>query len=232
MEEGPADGPQFHQRAGPDDAGLPEGQVEDRILPHQRAGVGHGGPGPGGALAGLEGDDRFLGDDPGRGLEKFPPPLHALQVQDDDAGLGIVLQVLKDVHHVHVPGVAHVDGLAHPPGEGGGPHLKGPALGHHGQGRRSGLPGNVDEGGGEARKGIEHPHGVGPQKPGAVLPGQGRELRLQLLAPGVGVGETLADHHHPLDAVLDTLLKGRHHPLPSQGDDRQVRDLRQIGHPA
>ena len=80
-------------------------------------------------------------------------------------------------------------------------------------------------------KGVEHPHGVGPQKPDAVLPGQGRELRLQLLAPVVGVGEPLADHHHPLDAEGRTLLKGRQHPFPAQGDDRQVRDLRQIGQP-
>ena len=126
----------------------------------------------------------LLRDDPGRGLQKPPPPLHALQVQDDDAGLGIVLQILQDIHHVHVAGVAHVDGLAHPAGEGRGPHLKGPGLGHHGQGRRRRLPGNVDKGGGEAAKGVEDPHGVGPQKPDAVLPGQGHEFAPAVPCPG------------------------------------------------
>ena len=83
----------------------------------------------------------LLRDDPGRGLQKPPAPLDALQVQDDDPGLGIVLQIFQDIHHVHVAGVAHVDGLAHPAGEGRGPHLKDPGLGHHGQGRRRRAPG-------------------------------------------------------------------------------------------
>ena len=74
-------------------------------------------------------------------VEKPPPPLDAFQVQDDDAGVGIVRQIFQDIHHVQVAGVADVDGLAHPPGEGRGPHLEGPGLGHHGEGRRLAGPG-------------------------------------------------------------------------------------------
>ena len=168
---------------------------------------------------------------PGGGGEKPPAPLDAFQVQDNDAGLGIVFQVFQDIHHVQVAGVAHVDGLAQPPGEGRGPHLEGPGLGHHGEGRRLRLPGNVDKGGGEAAKGVEDPHGVGPQHPDAVLPGEAHQFRLQFGAPGVGVGKPLADHHQPFNAVLRALDGRGHHPLPAQGNDRQVRDLRQVGHP-
>ena len=163
--------------------------------------------------------------------KKLPAPLDPLQVQHDYPGLGVVLQVLQDIHHVHVAGVAHVDGLPHPAGERRGPHLENPGLGHHGKQHRRRLPGDIDKRGAEPGKGVEHPHGVGSQDANAALPGQGRELLLQLLAPGVGVGEPLADDHHPLDAVRHALGKSRQHPLPPQGDDRQVRDLRQIGHP-
>ena len=112
-----------------------------------------------------------------------------------------------------------------------GPHLKRPGLGHHGQGRRLRVPGHVDKGGGEAAEGVEDPHGVGPQDPDPVLPGQSHQFSLEFGAPGVGVGKPLADHHQPFDAVLHTFRGRGPHPLPAQGDDRQVRDLRQVGHP-
>ena len=61
-----------------------------------------------------------------------------------------------------VAGIAHVDGLAQSPGEGRGPHLEGPGLGHHGEGSRRRVPGNVDKGGGKAGKGVATPMVLGP----------------------------------------------------------------------
>ena len=164
------------------------------------------------------------------GGEKLPAPLDAFQVQDNNPGLGIVLQIFQDIHHVHVGGVADVDGLAHPAGKGRGPHLEGPGLGHHGEGRRLRVPGDVDKGRGKAEEGVEDAHGVGAQYPGAVLPGQAHQFGLQFGAPVVGVGKPLADHHQPLNAMRDAVLNRGHHPVPAQGDDRQVGDLRQVGH--
>ncbi len=165
------------------------------------------------------------------GVKKPAAPPDAFQVQDNDAGVGIVRQIFQDIHHVQVAGVPYVDGLAHPAGEGRGPHLKRPGLGHHGQRRRLRVPGHVDKGGGEATEGVEDPHGVGAQYPDPMLPGQSHQFGLEFGAPGVGVGKPLADHHQPLDAMPGTLPGGVHHPLPAQGDYRQVRDLRQVGHP-
>ena len=75
---------------GADDAGLAEQRVDHGIAGGERSGVRGGGAGAGVRTAGFDRHDRLEASDPARDLAELLRIAEALEIEQDDAGAGIV----------------------------------------------------------------------------------------------------------------------------------------------
>ena len=219
---------EFFQGVGPVNLILPEQGVIDGVGPGHGFGVGLRGAAALHGAARLE-DDHGFGDFP-QGVEKVRGPFHPLQIEGDDRGVRVLVEIAENLGLVHVHPVAQRHKAAHPQALGRG-HIQ------EGGAHRAALrgEGNLTFGGDE-RPGGAHllvghidPLAIGPHHPDAGLPDHLGQFVLQPFAIGAGLGETAGDDDGGLDSLSGALLQGGRHELRRDHHHRQVRGGGRVG---
>ncbi len=89
----------------PGETGPDAGCSEDLVLTHHGTGMGEGGLGAGLADPGFKDDYGFVTVHPGCRAQKGMPFFKAFDVEGNDLGLGVLLQIFQDFHKPDVGGV-------------------------------------------------------------------------------------------------------------------------------
>ncbi len=178
--------------------------------------MGEGGLGAGLADPGFENDQGFAAVYPGCRGQKAAALGQSFDMQGNDPGLGVLLQIFQNLHEPHVRGVAEIHGLSQRAGKGLGPHLGSAALGHQRYRRRIGRADEIHKSGGKTVKGVQHAHGVGANDVGLVLAGGGHQFGLQFFPLLIGVGKSLGNDYQPADAFGKTFLPPPAGPGPGR----------------
>ena len=219
---------QFLDGVGPVHPVLAEQGLVDGVGAGQGLGVGLRRLPPPPGAPGLE-DDQGLGAE-GEGVQEVGGALHPLEVEGDDLGFGVGVEILDDLGLVHVDAVPQGNEGRHPKPfrrgqiQEGGAH--GTALGGEGD-----FAGGGDErpGGAHAVVGHVDALAVGSHHLEAGLPDHPGHVLLQALPLRPGLGKPPGDDDGPLDSPVSTLLQGRGDQPGGDDHHRQFRGFRRVG---
>ena len=203
----------------------------DRLLgARERRGVRAGGAGAGAGGPALHGEDRLLAGHPTRDPAEPPRVAERLEVERDEAGLGILLPVLEEVVGRDVGLVADRDERREAE----------TALGcllEEGEAERSALGGEANRAG-RQRAGAERrvqrwgcnrdPEAIGPDEPPTVRADGCEEPLLSLAALVSDLGEACRDHAEGADSRAEGGLGGIDDVRRRQADDGEVDGLGEL----
>ena len=164
-----------------------------------------------------------------QGVEEIGGPFDPFEIEGDDLGVGVLVEVHEHLGLIHVHPVAQGHEAADAQVFGRGHIQEG---GAHGAGlRREGDPApGGDQGPGGAHQFMGHvdPLTIGPDDPNPGLTNNLGQLVLEALPVGTGLGKAAGDDDGGLHPLLGALLQGGGDDPGRNHHHRQIRGRRGI----